>query len=87
MPLDKSVLDLLVCPETREPLAEADAALLDKLNAAISLGERKSRGGVALTEPIHEGLVRADGKFLYPISKEGIPNLLVDDAIALDDLG
>jgi uncharacterized protein YbaR (Trm112 family) len=39
-----------------------------------------NRKNEAVLQPIDEGLLRADGKFLYPI-QDGIPIMLIDEAI------
>jgi uncharacterized protein YbaR (Trm112 family) len=80
--VDQSLLDILVCPETKQPLGVADAALLDRLNAAIRQGAIKNRGGQAVSEPIDEGLVRKDGSVLYPV-RDDIPIMLIDESIPL----
>jgi uncharacterized protein YbaR (Trm112 family) len=80
--IDKDYLQLLACPETRQPLEEAPAALLKTLNARIAQGSVKTKGGRAVTDPIQSGLVRKDGKALYPIH-DRIPILLVDESIPL----
>ena len=85
MAIDDSLLDLLVCPETREKLSLADPALVAKLNQAAAAGRLKNKRGVVVKGPLDGGLVRPDGKVLYPI-QDDLPNLLVDDAIALDQL-
>lgn len=85
MAIDDSLLDLLVCPETREKLSLAEPALVAKLNQAAAAGRLKNKRGAAVKGPLDGGLVRPDGKVLYPI-QDDIPNLLVDDAIALDQL-
>ena len=36
-----------------------------------------------MTASLSEGLVREDGKILYPVD-DGIPVMLIDEAIALD---
>jgi uncharacterized protein YbaR (Trm112 family) len=43
----------------------------------------RNRAGRAVTETLDGGLLRADGKFLYPI-RQDIPVMLVDEAILLD---
>ncbi|MEZ4463306.1 MAG: hypothetical protein R3F60_08635 [bacterium] len=83
--MDEGLLDLLVCPETREKLGLADAELVAKVNAAITAGSLKNRRGAPVKGPIDGGLVRPDRKVLYPV-QDDIPNLLVDDAIPLDQL-
>lgn len=86
MAIDKVLLDLLVCPDSREKLTLADAGVVDKLNAAIERGEIKNRAGRKVEARLDAGLVRADNKFLYPVQGD-IPNLLIDEAIPLDQLG
>ncbi len=75
-------LNMLVCPATRQPLREATAAELQAVAAAIAAGSAKTRGGVAVTEPVTAGLVPADGAVLYPI-RDGIPILLSAEAVLL----
>jgi uncharacterized protein YbaR (Trm112 family) len=79
--IDKELLAILACPETHQPLAEADAALLERVNAKIRAGGVKNVGGAAVSAALEAGLVRADGAIVYPI-QDGIPVLLVDEGIA-----
>ena len=85
MAIDPDFLASLICPDTREPLSQADAGLVDKVNQAIA-GGLKNAGGAAVEKPLDGGLLRADGKLLYPIWND-IPNLLIDEGIPLDGLG
>ncbi len=41
-----------------------------------------NRGGAGVREPIEGGLVRQDGKWLYPI-RDDIPIMLVEEALPL----
>ncbi len=61
----------------------AEADVLARLNSAIEAGSVVNQGGQEVREPIEEGLVREDGKVLYPVREE-IPIMLIDEAIALD---
>lgn len=83
--IDKKLLEILVCPESHTPLRPAGDELLARLNAAIAEGKLTNRAGHPVAEPLAEALVREDGQLVYPIV-EGIPVLLVDEAISLAEL-
>lgn len=81
--VDKVLLDILCCPETKQDLTLVDQATITKINQMIKKGELKNRGGEIIKEPIDAGLLREDHKFLYPI-REDIPIMLIDEAIPFD---
>ncbi len=78
--IDADLLSILACPATHQPLAMAEPALLERLNAAISRGQLQSVGGAKVTEDLEAGLVREDRRIVYPI-RDGIPVLLVDEGV------
>ena len=80
--VDQSLLDILVCPETKQPLHVAEAEVLERLNASIQAGAVSNRGGETLSAPVEEGLVREDGGILYPV-RDDIPIMLIDESIPL----
>jgi uncharacterized protein YbaR (Trm112 family) len=82
MPVDRELLSILVCPETRQPVRLAGADQLEAVNRRIRAGELRNRGGDPVKDPIQEGLVREDGKVLYPVD-DGIPVMLVEQSIPL----
>ncbi len=82
MPIEPELLDILVCPESHQPVRVAEGALLATLNARIKSQTLKNRQGDAVTKAIDEALVREDGKCLYIID-DGIPNMLIDERIDL----
>lgn len=84
MPISQELLEILACPETKQPLTLATADLISSLNARISQGQLSNRAGKSVTEPIDGGLVREDGQYLYPI-RDDIPIMLIDEALALDE--
>ena len=79
----KELLDILVCPETRQPLREAPPEVLAHLNAAIASGALVNRSGQRVEERLAGGLVRQDGRVLYPITDD-IPIILEGESIALE---
>ena len=82
--LAATLLEILRCPETHQELRLADPVLIDRLNARIAAGAMRNRAGQPLTEPLQGGLVRADGKFLYPIRRD-LPVMLVEEALPLEN--
>jgi uncharacterized protein len=79
----QELLDLLVCPENKMPVAVADDGLVAKINAAIKAGEVTNRGGEKVDDKIDGGLVREDKAYLYPV-RDDIPIMLIDEAIPMD---
>ena len=80
--IEADLLKIICCPETRQPLAPADAATVARLNERIAARGLKNRGGKAVTEPCEGGLVRQDGQVLYPI-RQGIPILLIAESVVI----
>jgi uncharacterized protein YbaR (Trm112 family) len=83
--IDELLLSILVCPETREKVAPADADTLAKLNALVDKGTLVNRKGQHVTERLDAALQRADGAVCYAVRGD-IPIMLVDEAIPLDQL-
>ena len=83
--IDKELLDILACPDTKEPVKLAEQSLVDELNARIERGELTNRGGKKVEKRMDGGLIREDGKYLYPIEDE-IPIMLIDEAIPLEGI-
>jgi uncharacterized protein YbaR (Trm112 family) len=80
--LDHDLLQRVVCPETRQKLAEGGAELLAELNRRIAAKSLANRGGKTVERPFDAVLVRADGQYAYPV-REGIFFLFLDEAVPL----
>lgn len=78
--IDKELLEILVCPETGEPLEEAGMEVLVRINELVEKGTLVDRSGERVSEKIDGGLVCRDGKYLYPV-RENIPILLIENSI------
>ena len=78
--MDRKLLDLLVCPATRQPLALLDKPGLEALNRAIAAGSVKRVDDTAQSEAIREALITRDRKILYRVD-DGIPVLLIEEGI------
>ena len=83
--ISDELLNIIACPETKQGLILAGPETVEKINSLIEKGGLKNRFGEAVEERIDGGLVREDGKYLYPI-RGGIPVLLIDEAILLDTI-
>jgi len=82
MSVDPELLSILVCPETRQPVKLADAPILERLNSEVDAGTLRNRGGTPVGKRLTEGLLREDGKVLYPVD-DGIPVMLIEESIEL----
>ena len=80
--IDPQLLEILVCPETKESVEMAPDELVTEINQAILAGKVVNRGGKKVAEQIDSGLLREDKRCLYPIRDE-IPIMLVEEAIQL----
>ena len=82
--IDKELLEILCCPETKQDIEYVEGKTIEKINARIKQGNLKNRGGETIKEPVDAGLVREDHKYLYPI-RQDIPIMLIDEAIGFEE--
>lgn len=84
--IDQRLLDILVCPETKQGLVLAEPVLINKINGLIETGDLRNRSKQKVTEKIDGGLVQKnEKKYLYPIRDE-IPILLIEESIPLENI-
>jgi uncharacterized protein YbaR (Trm112 family) len=82
--ISKELLEILACPENKSPLHLAEPQLLESLNERIRSGELLTREGEIVVDLLEEGLIREDGKVLYPV-REGIPIMMISESISLEE--
>jgi uncharacterized protein YbaR (Trm112 family) len=82
MPIDNELLEILVCPESQQPVTLASADIIAPLNEEIEAGRLRNRGGDVVDQKIAEGLLREDGRILYIID-DSIPIMLIDQSIEI----
>ena len=80
--MDEKLLEIMCCPESHQPLVKAGVELIEDLNKRIQAGTLVDRVDEKVTESIDGGLVREDGKILFPI-RQNIPVMLIDQGIPL----
>ena len=81
--INKELLDILCCPETKQDIEYIEGDVIKKINAEIKSGALKNRGDEIVKEPIDAGLLREDRKFIYPI-REDIPIMLINEGIPFE---
>ena len=82
--MDESFLSLLRCPRTGGELRLAAAEELAEYNDGVREGSLNNAAGRKLTQSMEGALVSECGRWLYPVH-EGIPVLLVEEAVPLAD--
>ena len=79
--MDRKLLDILVCPTTRQPLSLLESAGLECLNRAIATGALQRSDGSTQTDTLRAALITRDRKTVYRID-DGIPVLLIEESLA-----
>ena len=82
--IDPELLALLRCPETHQRLSLAEPPLLEQLRRRQQQGELADVNGRAVQGRIDAVLVREDGQAAYLVL-DGIPRMLADEAVCLDE--
>ena len=85
MPISEELLNILVCPETHQPVSLVDPGLVGRINGAIRQCGLRALSGEIIDEPIEGALVRADGEIGYPI-RDGIPIMLIEESFSLGEI-
>ncbi len=83
--MDRKLLDLLVSPDTRQPLSLLDSKGIEALNRAIAAGTVTKADGNPLAQPLRQVLISRDRKQLFRVD-DGIPVLLAEEAIPTEQI-
>ncbi len=86
MPLRKELLEILVCPVTKQPLEMLSDERLAKLNERIAQGNVQNASGSKVESPLEEALITTDAKTVYRVD-DGIPVMLAEEGIATEPFG
>ncbi len=79
------MLDILLCPESRQRLTLAEPAVLENLNRRVGASQLRNKAGQVVEQHLDGALVREDQKLADPIL-DGLPIMLVDQAIELSQI-
>lgn len=86
MPIKEDLLEILCCPETKEPLKLVAPETLARINERVAAGKVQYESGEPVTEAIEEALITVDEQRVYTI-KDSIPVMLVEESIPTAQLG
>ena len=85
MAIDPVLLQILVCPVTKQPVSLLDATRLDTLNQLIARKEVSNLNGDSVASPLQEALITRTGTTVYPV-EQGIPVMLEGEGIDVGNL-
>lgn len=85
MKIDRKLLEILVCPVTKQPVYPLDPARLDKVNQLITQGKLHTLDQTRLDTPLQQALITRNGNTLYPV-EEGIPVMLEERSIPCEQI-
>ena len=85
MAIDPTLLEILVCPVTKQPVSRLESSRLETLNQLIAEGEVSNLSGEAVASPLQEALITRPGTTVYPV-EQGIPIMLEGEGIDVENL-
>ena len=80
--VDPELLAILRCPESLQPLRLAEDSELQRLLSQARQGTLQNLAGAKVEADFEALLVREDSKRAYLV-RDGIPVMLIDEAVAL----
>ena len=84
MPVSEELLEILVCPETKQPVAMASEELIAELNLRIRAGKHCATAAARPVDESHRGGVASARTARSSTSvDDGIPVMLIEESIEL----
>jgi uncharacterized protein YbaR (Trm112 family) len=80
--VDPELLAILRCPESLQPVRLADDSMVRRLQDQARQGSLQNLQGEKVAADFEALLLREDGKRAYLV-RDGIPVMLIDEAVAL----
>ena len=80
--VDPELLAILRCPESLQPVRLADDSMVRRLQDQARQGSLQNLRGEKVAADFEALLLREDGKRAYLV-RDGIPVMLIDEALAL----
>ena len=81
MSISPKLLEILVCPITKQSVSVMSTPRLEKLNHLIETGEISNQQGDTLAAPLQMALITENGQVIYPVV-DSIPVMLEGESIA-----
>ncbi len=85
MTIDRKLLEILVCPITKQPVFPLAPTRLDKVNQLIKQGKLHTLDGHPLDTPLKQALITKNGNTLYQIDGD-IPVMLEEQSIPCEQI-
>lgn len=80
MPVSEKLIEILMCPRTKQNLRNLEPAIVERINKEIHSGEVKYYDGSTVEDALDEALITEDRKVIYRVD-QGIPILMIDRGI------
>ena len=81
MPIADSLLQILACPKTKQPLVPLEQEKVEQLNQKIRSGAVVTVSGSKVEEVV-EGALHCEASELLYLVRDAIPILLAEEAVA-----
>lgn len=85
MAIDRKLLEILVCPITKQPVSPLGQPRLNKVNQLIAQGKLHTLDGAPVDTPLTQALITQNGNTLYRVEGD-IPVMLEEKSIPCEQI-